>query len=254
MDGLYQALDEDPLLETVTLKQAADTLPSTSLSAVYPGSWINHNFRIWIGHDEDNMAWDLLSRARDALVAFEADNQDYDRDLINRAWEQIYIAEGSDWCWWYGDDHRGQYNEQFDQIYRRHLSAVYELIGQIPPMELSRPIHQSGVSSFTIQPDDIMTAQIDGRLSHFYEWAGAGFYDCLKAEDFGGECPGEYQYAMSAICEIALNRKFLWPDGFGRLGLSVRLADGERTLEEWPDQATIDVDVPEPDREIFWPA
>src|SRR5205085_11125078 len=40
-----------------------DTLPYLSA-----GSWINHNFAIWIGHEEDNTAWDALHRAREYLL------------------------------------------------------------------------------------------------------------------------------------------------------------------------------------------
>ena len=178
---LYRVLDEDPLLETVTMSDAAREISAHPLRSLFAGSWINHNFRIWIGHSEDNAAWDLLSRARNALAEFERENPSFDAAKLKSAWNQIYVAEGSDWCWWYGDEHRGQHNAQFDQIFRRHLSAVYELIGHDVPLELLKPIHGAGAESFTVMPDDILTAQIDGRLTHFYEWAGAGYFDCLKA-------------------------------------------------------------------------
>ena len=36
---------------------AVDTVPR-----LFAGSWISHNFAIWIGHPEDNRAWDALAR------------------------------------------------------------------------------------------------------------------------------------------------------------------------------------------------
>ena len=35
------------------------------MDKVVPGSWINANFDIWIGHKEDIAAWELLRNARD---------------------------------------------------------------------------------------------------------------------------------------------------------------------------------------------
>lgn len=177
---LYDQLADDPEIETVTMGEAVKSLPSNPLPRVFAGSWINHNFRIWIGHPEDNAAWDLLSQTRDDLVAFERDHQGYDPDKLVRAWRQVYIAEGSDWCWWYGDEHRGGQNEQFDRIYRQHLAAVYELLGLEVPLEHLRPIHEGRILK-AVMPDSLLTPAIDGRLTNFYEWAGAGHYDCSQS-------------------------------------------------------------------------
>ncbi len=178
---LYSALTTNPLIKTVTMSEAVDQIEPRDLPRLYAGSWINHSFGIWIGHDEDNAAWDLLSKARNALVEFERMNPEFDRDRIHAAWEKIYVAEGSDWNWWYGDEHRSQYRDQFDHTYRRHLSAVYEQIGLQPPPEFSRPIFERQLSSFVHLPDQMITPEIDGRVTHFYEWTGAGYFDCLKA-------------------------------------------------------------------------
>lgn len=180
---LYKSLAEDKQIETVTMTDAARSLESTELSSLFAGSWINHNFRIWIGHPEDNTAWDMLSDTRKTLVDFEAAHPDYDKTKLERAWQQIYKAEGSDWCWWYGDEHRGPDNEYFDRIFRHHLIAVYELLSLSTPVELLNPIYQSQSTIKPQLPDSLLTPIIDGRLTHFYEWAGAGSYDC---ESSGG--------------------------------------------------------------------
>jgi len=175
---LYTQLGEDPAFETVTITAAAEQLAGRDLPRLFAGSWINHNFRIWIGHPEDNTAWDLLSQARSALVKFEQEHPDADPSILRQAWRQIYIAEGSDWCWWYGDEHRGQHNEQFDRTYRRHLIAVYELLGLEIPVSLLTPVHHGSKLPIADAPNTLITPQIDGRISHFYEWAGAGLYNC----------------------------------------------------------------------------
>jgi len=177
----YEALAEAPDVDTVTMSEACRTLPAVTLPRIFAGSWINHNFRIWIGHREDNTAWDLLSRTRRDLVTFQHDHPEYDRARLDSAWQQIYVAEGSDWCWWYGDEHRGPSNEDFDRIFRQHLIAVYELLGLDIPFDHLRPIFESAETVAITYPDGLITPTIDGRLTHFYEWSGSGQFDCAKS-------------------------------------------------------------------------
>ncbi|MEW6049640.1 MAG: glycoside hydrolase family 57 protein [Candidatus Zixiibacteriota bacterium] len=177
----YQTLGEDPEIELVTMSEAATKVTPRPLRSLFAGSWINHNFRIWIGHPEDNQAWDLLTRTRDTLERFAVEHPDFDKSKIARAWNQVFIAEGSDWCWWYGDEHHSPDRDQFDKIFRRHLVAVYELLGLEIPIDLLKPIIGGSVETYTVLPEAMVTASIDGRISHFYEWTGAGQFDCLKA-------------------------------------------------------------------------
>jgi len=162
-------------------REASEEVNPVELSRINAGSWINHNFNIWIGHHEDNRAWDYLFNTRKMLTEFEKNNPDFDKEKIARAWKQIYIAEGSDWCWWYGDDHIGQHNDQFDELYRLHLKRVYQLLGQEIPGELNQPINQAATEAHITMPEALVTPKIDGILTHFYEWSGAGMYDCHKA-------------------------------------------------------------------------
>jgi alpha-amylase/alpha-mannosidase (GH57 family) len=184
LSALYTRLSEDKLIRTTTI---SDFLSGSGkpqrLTHLFPGSWINHNFRIWIGHPEDNLAWDLLKKARDAVVAFEQKTQETDetKEISRKAWKEIYIAEGSDWNWWYGDEHQGPGTEEFDRLFRSHLLYVYELIGQDPPEELYHPIKSQAVSTHFLPPTGYLRPTIDGKKSHYYEWQEAGFFDTLKA-------------------------------------------------------------------------
>jgi alpha-amylase/alpha-mannosidase (GH57 family) len=208
LDLLYRSLSEAPEIETITFSEAVDRMPAAALPRVFAGSWINHNFRIWIGHPEDNTAWDLLSRTRDELASFELAHPDFDPDRLSAAWRQIYIAEGSDWCWWYGDEHRGPHNEAFDRIFRQHLIAVYELLGLDVPADHRRPIFRRGEVLQAAMPDGLVTPIVDGRLTHFYEWAGAGYFDCTRT---GG--------AMHAVDQV-LSRLYF---AFDRDSFHIRL-------------------------------
>src|ERR1051326_6091912 len=139
--ALFDLCRRTPGIRTVSVGRFLEDHPAVaSLPHLAAGSWINHNFRIWIGHEEDNTAWDLLHQAREFLRRSEAAKSD---DQLRRAWEEIHIAEGSDWFWWYGDDHTCPQVHVFDDLFRRHLRNVYHILGESPSAELSRPIKRS---------------------------------------------------------------------------------------------------------------
>ncbi len=113
--------------------------PEPTLSSIHPGSWINGNYRIWIGHKEDNAAWHYLRQAREVLAR---NLNDLDESTREAAWKQIHICEGSDWFWWFGDDNYCAHDTLFDSLFRDHLSYLYDLIGLPVPESLKRPIKQ----------------------------------------------------------------------------------------------------------------
>ena len=61
------AFPEDPNLEAVTVSEALARFEPQPLDGIFPGSWINANFDIWIGAEEDNLAWEYLLAARQAF-------------------------------------------------------------------------------------------------------------------------------------------------------------------------------------------
>jgi len=175
---LYARLSTEPLVKTVTYSEFLDkSLNVPKLPRLHPGSWINSNFNIWIGSEEDNRAWDLLKNARDFLVKKE-NEESYLPETIREAWEKIFIAEGSDWCWWYGDEHSSSQDLEFDLLFRQHLIRVYEIFGEEAPIELYQSIKHKHYQRFASKsPTHLITPQIDGRSSHFFEWNGAAVYD-----------------------------------------------------------------------------
>jgi len=150
--------------------------PRDTLPHLFAGSWINYNFAIWIGHEEDNKGWDALHKVREHLRGRSLQAH-IPADKIRAAWEEIYIAEGSDWFWWYGDDHSSAQDALFDQLFRKHLQNVYLLLGDPPPAELNRPISQHGHKPIYTLPRSFLDVKIDGRET-FFEWLSAGHYTC----------------------------------------------------------------------------
>jgi alpha-amylase/alpha-mannosidase (GH57 family) len=148
--------------------------PRDTLPHLFAGSWINHNFAIWVGHDDDNTAWDALHSAREHLKQRAAQGQ-IKPQKIQQAWEEIYIAEGSDWFWWYGDEHSSAQDALFDYLFRKHLQNVYLLLGDPPPPELGRAfIRRSQRQTYTL-PRSFLDVKIDGKFT-FFEWLTAGKY------------------------------------------------------------------------------
>src|SRR5262245_40315488 len=92
--ALYHRLSHHPELRTVTMSEACKSARET-LPGIFPGSWIDANFYIWIGHADDRRAWTQLAEAREVL---ETATQ-VDEASRRQAREEILIAEGSDWFW-----------------------------------------------------------------------------------------------------------------------------------------------------------
>ncbi len=144
--ALYKALESDEELRSCTFSEVtqsemvgADALHHhmhpRSLDHIRAGSWIHANFRIWIGHPEKNAAWDALHAARLLVDTHRVTNKQW-RDAM----EHIYVAEGSDWFWWFGDDHQSETRGVFDEVFRYHLRRVYEIYRMELPAVLLKPI------------------------------------------------------------------------------------------------------------------
>jgi alpha-amylase/alpha-mannosidase (GH57 family) len=213
---LYDRLSREEQFDCTTVSEYLAKGPEgKTLPRLFPGSWINHSFNIWIGHEEDNAAWDAVSRTRQDLVEF-ADSET-DPEKLRLAWEEIYIAEGSDWCWWYGDDHSSENDREFDELFRKHLINVYELLGKTPPDYLFIPIiREDRKSRPTVELTAFISPTLDGEVTSYYEWLSAGFYDVSQAG-------GTMHRAESIVSHIYY--------GFDPKNLFIRI-DSNRNLNE----------------------
>ena len=176
--SLYQGAVRDPRIRPVTVGDfLRDHPPTDTLHRLFSGSWISHNFAIWIGHPEDNRAWDALHMTRQFLVA-QTGREVHDGDTVARAWDELYIAQGSDWFWWYGDDHSSALDALFDHLFRKHLRNVFTLLDHDPPGVLFTPISQATPQRpIHDQPNSFLQVKVDGYSSYF-EWINAARYVC----------------------------------------------------------------------------
>ncbi len=186
LSELYRRLSAEPDIRTTRIGDYLNEFPpADTLESLRPGSWINHNFKVWIGHPEENEAWDKLGRARDAVERAEANAAAVRgakaREVnFDRAWQAIQIAEGSDWFWWYGDDFTSDNDAEFDNLFRTHLMNAYRFSGAEIPRELTEPIKRYPTVAVSKQPTRFISPVIDGKRSNFYEWEGAGIYEARR--------------------------------------------------------------------------
>lgn len=185
---LYARLEDEPGMTSLTVSEALERIKPRSLTHIFPGSWINANFDVWIGSEEDNRAWEYLLRARQTYDRMAAsDGPAVSEEALGLAYEELLIAEGSDWCWWYGPEHDSANRPEFDQLFRDHLANVYRALKLTPPEELSRPILKIGVKEFNEPPSGPIRAAIDGEVTSYFEWLGAGIY---RVDDRSGAMHG----------------------------------------------------------------
>lgn len=193
----YRRIQDDPDFRALTCSEAiaaAEDIPSTG--GIFPASWINANFDVWIGHQEDVAAWELLWDAREAFARAEhAAREGWEgaptETGLKDAKESLLAAEGSDWCWWYGPEHSTANDAEFDALYRKHLTAVYLALGQVAPEELAKPIKRKAEHALQLAPSSLLRVSIDGRDTSYFEWLQAGLY---SPERRGGSMHGLVYY------------------------------------------------------------
>jgi alpha-amylase/alpha-mannosidase (GH57 family) len=167
-----------------------------TINGIFPASWINANFDVWIGHSEDVAAWELLWDAREAYGrAVDARKQGRadapTETALKEAQESLLVSEGSDWCWWYGPEHSTANDAEFDALYRKHLTGVYLALGQVAPEELAKPIKRRPDHALQLAPSSLLNVKVDGRDTSYFEWLGAGLY---SPERRGGSMHGRVFY------------------------------------------------------------
>jgi alpha-amylase/alpha-mannosidase (GH57 family) len=172
--ALYAKLSSHPELRTVKMSHAAARSPRP-LNGIFPGSWIDGNFFIWIGHSDDLRGWRQLREAREIFDRMAASATPGDRE---QARKELLIAEGSDWFWWYGEDHSSEHDLEFDDLFRRHLRNVYQMLGQPIPEELfATNISTGRLPLSVVTPIGLLSPVLDGRVTSYFEWLPAGIVE-----------------------------------------------------------------------------
>lgn len=222
---LYRRISESSEMAALTVADALRVDQPREIDRIFPGSWINANFDVWIGDQEDNQAWEYLLRARQTFDEVAASVPEESRRM---AFEELLIAEGSDWCWWYGPEHKSENRREFDELYREHLTSVYRLLQLPPPEELSRPILTTEYHDPHVRPVNPIHPEIDGEVTSYFEWMGAGH---LRLDTRSGAMHGERTLARELYYGVDKENLYLRLDFEGTPQITkIELRTSERTI------------------------
>jgi alpha-amylase/alpha-mannosidase (GH57 family) len=219
LHALYQRLSDDPLIVTVTPTEFLETVPEPRrINNLWAGSWINSDFSTWIGEEEENRAWDLLRETRVFLQTYVTgrNRENATPEEVAEAFTQMYIAEGSDWFWWYGSDQDSGDDGAFDQQFRNTLKRVYEAVEAEPPRVLDVPIIPEAAASPDRAASGLISPIIDG-IANEGEWDAAGLYTASGGVmATGAPVFADMAYGFDArnlYLKIGLNPEFALPTG-----------------------------------------
>jgi alpha-amylase/alpha-mannosidase (GH57 family) len=217
LSTLYQLINDDDRLESTTISDyLRNHGQKNNLDKLHAGSWIYGNFGIWIGQEEDNIAWDYIAKTRKDLVEERPDSN----DGKDEAWNYLFNAQGSDWFWWYGDDHITDNAREFDQLFRHNLMAVYKAIEKEVPNFLYVPVLKEDRGIKPVLPiRGFINPEIDGIETSYFEWLEATYIEV-------GKSGGSMHKSESIISKIFY--------GFNADNLYIR-ADSKEKLSEVHD-------------------
>ncbi len=171
---LYSTIEKEGWIECLTFSEVLERdVIIENINSMKPGSWINGNLNTWVGHPEKNTAWEYLSYTKN-IAELEKEKKP---DKYNKAIEHLLIAEGSDWFWWYGDDHFSNFADKFDLLFRLNLQEVYKTFNKTIPTYLTKPIKKTYKKAILKKPKQYIKPIIDGKISNYFEWLNAGEID-----------------------------------------------------------------------------
>ena len=174
LNTLYKLIDEDDSLETVLISDYLDKEKHHKpLQKIAAGSWINRNFKLWIDEPIKNLAWQYLKNVRDDFCAFVKKHPDNPNIIDAR--KELFVCEGSDWFWWYGEPNDSGRDNIFDYLFREHLKNIYIYLGMKIPEYLDIPL-LSVVTKPSRYPKGEIKPEIDGG-GNDDSWLNAGCID-----------------------------------------------------------------------------
>ena len=175
-NALYDTIEKTNWIKTITFSEAINepSIPVNNINDITAGSWIYGNLLTWIGHSEKNRAWELLGMTKERVENVVERLNESD---LAELYKELHIAEGSDWFWWYGDDHYSPQADVFDKLFRLHLVNAFKIATLPIPYELYVPIKGIVTTGTINNPSNFITPEIDGKISNFFEWFPAGKFN-----------------------------------------------------------------------------
>ncbi len=180
IDTLYSLISEDSTLETVLISEYIDRIKDhKDLKKIENSKSLNNTYKLWINEPVKDIAWTYLKHARDDFSDFV--KREPKHPNINKAREELFICEGSDWFWWYGEPNSSGKDGLFDYIFRNHLKNIYNLLDLDYPKFLDEPLLGLTSTEPSNYPKGLISPQISGKIDYTVnEWANSG---CIEIPD-----------------------------------------------------------------------
>lgn len=175
---LYTLITEDETLETVLISDYLEhSKEHKLLNKITSGSWSNKSFKLWIDEPVKDLAWTYLKRVRQDFSEFV--KREPLNPNIELARRELFICEGSDWFWWYGEPNDSGRDNIFDFIYRTRLKNIYRYLDLDTPKYLDEPITDISPSKPSKYPKSLISPAINGKsiISEDDDWNNAGFIE-----------------------------------------------------------------------------
>lgn len=175
---LYDLIENDKTLETVLVSEYLEKVETKkTLKTIHTGSWINRNLKLWIDEPTKDLAWQYVIKTREDLLRYSQECKD--ESIVKQAWDELYIAQGSDWFWWYGEPNDSGQDEIFDYLFRVHLINIYNFFNKPIPDYLNVPLSVH-LGKPLRTPRSNITPIINGVIMQKDNWKNAG---CIEIPD-----------------------------------------------------------------------
>jgi alpha-amylase/alpha-mannosidase (GH57 family) len=194
--SLYSQLSRAEWIKTVTVSEFLEKFPPRKkIDHLFAGSWIGADFSTWIGEPEENVAWEYLARVRSDFERAKNSGK-YSEEILNRAFLEIAVCEGSDWFWFFGKDQNAPGGDAgSDEMFRRTLKNVYRILGIDPPDFLDIPIIERAIGY--VGEGGVMAEGMDilSGTEKIFEM------EDKEGDDYG---PGNYEYPTDPVFQKGL--------------------------------------------------
>ena len=213
LNALYQQLSESTTIKTITPSEYLKLFPEQrTLDTLFPGAWFSANYDTWIGEPEEKLAWNYLGQVRNDLAKYDiSKTRSASPEAIAQALDFMYLAEGSDWFWWYGSDQDSGQDDYFDAGFRALLAKVYESLGEPVLSFVNVPIIPKRPAIADHNVNGLSSPTIDG-INAPGEWNNAALFTS------GAQAGNSLAYTFDAR-NLYLRMNFVQPPAQGtRLG------------------------------------
>lgn len=117
-----------------------------SLKKIPLSSWQHADLSPFIGEDEENTAWGLLAKVREAVESYQ-NSGSANLKRLTSAIDEIYEAEASINFYTFGHDYDTIKDNDYERSFLAGLINIYRMMGQEPPEELYHPL--KGISGYS---------------------------------------------------------------------------------------------------------